>query len=188
MTDFLFGSSKLPLEIKLLHSAERSISETDLKTLLEAASLHLAGHQEEARCRYEAVPGRLAAVYGGLISLLRAGRALPPARRRADILTDALRRYRVPDSWHSALVAAMCASPEPPPTAGPVQWTLDVIISDSERGQVLEPSVGLTIPNAAGGGTSLQLPKAQFLRLRREMAVARREVDNVQAKFASRVS
>ena len=48
--------------------------------------------------------------------------------------------------------------------------------------------MGLTIPNGAGGDTSLQLPKAQFLRLRREMAVARREVENAQAKYSSRLS
>ena len=58
----------------------------------------------------------------------------------------------------------------------------------SERGQILEPSVGLKIPSADGRDTSLQLPKAQFLRLRREMAVARSEMENVQAKYLSRPS
>ena len=59
-----------------------------------AAVLHLEGRTEEAGRRYGCVPGRPAAVYGGLLSLLRAGRALPPARRRAETLTDALRRCR----------------------------------------------------------------------------------------------
>ena len=35
MTEFQFGTSKLPPEVKLLHSSESSISEADLKTLIE---------------------------------------------------------------------------------------------------------------------------------------------------------
>ena len=54
----------------------------------------------------------------------------------------------------------------------------------SERGQVLEPSIGLKVPTSSGGDICLQLPKAQFMRLRREMAVARREVENVPAKYS----
>ena len=41
MTDFQFGTSKLPPEIKLLQSSERSISETDLDTLIKGEFLDL---------------------------------------------------------------------------------------------------------------------------------------------------
>ncbi|XP_037087044.1 COMM domain-containing protein 5-like [Pollicipes pollicipes] len=197
MTELYFGATRLPPEVKLLRSQNEVISEGEVKGLIQAAQLHLEQRPKAAGCAFSAVAAssqcrELAAVYGGLLTLLQAARALPPSRRRAATLTAALRQIRVPDAWHAALVEAMCGPLPPTPAApdvtAPVHWQLDIVINHSERGRILEPSVGLGIPSSSGETTYLQFPKAQFLRFRQEMAVMQREMESAESKAGIRPS
>jgi len=195
MMELQFGTSKLPAEICFLQNQEHSITEDKLKVLIEAAGLHVAGCREEAARLFHSVcadspRSRLPELYGGLVTLLEAIAAIPPSRRHVNTLTAALRRIRIPESWQPVLVTAMCAKPTPESAAetAPVSWNLDVVIADSERGRVLEPSVGLLLNLAPGNTTQLQFPKAQFLRFRQEMAIVQQEMEVAQPKNVARPS
>ncbi|PIK35782.1 hypothetical protein BSL78_27388 [Apostichopus japonicus] len=191
---------RTPLEVKVMAKSLKDVKKPIFRKLLKAVVSYIETSElaadffsslsQEANIPHET----LAAIFSGLLSLLKSAFRVPVASLKQEAFKSDLQSIRLHEEFIDDLISAvygakrssideMIAKPSSRlPALQQCRWRVDVAISNSALSRVLEPTVFMEFTLSNGSIKKVEVPVSKFHELRYSVSSVLKEMEELEKR------